>query len=75
MSKKKIAEPVWLKKLPLCAVALYDPYQHKTAGDMAWTIRIELDLIESGEDGTSRKDRKPLMNWLKKFAPDVAELD
>jgi hypothetical protein len=58
------------RALPMCACCLYDPYQHKTVADLAFTVETEIDLTEEGQDGTSRRNLKPLRNWLRKFAPD-----
>ena len=57
--------------LPLSICDIYDPCQHKTLEDLAWTVRTELDLVESGEDGTEDIKPAPLRRWLRKFAPNL----
>jgi hypothetical protein len=41
----------------------------KTVADLAFTIETEIDLIREGQDGTDLRNLKPLMTWLKKWAP------
>ena len=39
----------------------------KTEFDLEQFVQIEIDLTEEGQDGTSRRNLKPLYNWLKKW--------
>lgn len=71
-TKAKTLTPIQkaVRKLPMCAAGVYDPHQHKTVADLAFTVETEIDLTEEGQDGTSRRNLKPLRNWLRKFAPE-----
>lgn len=40
----------------------------RTMDELISAVRTELDLTEEGQDGTSRRNLKPLRNWLKKWA-------
>ena len=54
------------KSLPLC-MAGWDHLAYTTEEDLEYLVQIELDLTEEGQDGTSRRNLKPLRNWLKKW--------
>jgi hypothetical protein len=45
----------------------YDPLAMTTLADLRWACRIQLDLIEEGQDGTSGDDKKAIRLWLKKY--------
>jgi hypothetical protein len=44
-----------------------DPLSMKTLDDLRWACLIQLDLIESGQDGTEEDDPKAIRRWLKKY--------
>lgn len=56
------------RKIPMCMVGglMGD---ERTVADLAFAVETEVYLTEEGQDGTSRRNLKPLRNWLRKFAP------
>lgn len=52
-----------LRELPDCV----ELDNQKTLRDLQWACRIQLDLIEEGQDSTEGDDPKPLRRWLKKY--------
>lgn len=63
MSKQTFRE-AW-RELPSCVEL--DPLAMKTIDDLRWACRIQLDLIEEGQDGTENDDPKAIRRWLKKY--------
>lgn len=58
------------KDLPKCMVGSpLDSIRNPSLLDMVFYVETEIDLTEEGQDGTSRRNLKPLRNWLKKFCP------
>jgi hypothetical protein len=54
------------KELPASADA--DPAVCKTVADLVWACRLQLDLIEEGQDGAEDDDPKPLRRFIKKWS-------
>lgn len=53
-----------IRRMPLCLVGCLDDAE--TINDLWWLVRIELDLIEEGQDGTdySRQEVTAIRNYL-----------
>jgi len=54
-----------LRDLPDCVD--YDPLVMKTLNDLRWACRLQLDLIEEGQDSTEGDDSHEVRRWLKKY--------
>lgn len=54
-----------LKELP--AGVGVDPLSARTLDDLRWACRLQLDLIEEGQDGTEDDDERAIRRWLGKF--------
>jgi hypothetical protein len=50
-----------------------DPLADRTLEDLRWKCRIQLDLIEEGQDGTEEDDPKPIRQWLAKYGEPSKE--
>jgi len=53
------------RDLPACDEQ--DAMRQKTLDDLRWAVRIQLDLIEEGQDSAEGDDPRPLRRWLKKY--------
>ena len=54
------------RDLPICMVGALMGNE-KTEFDLQFAVRSQLDLCESGEDGTEEDDPRALRRWLKKY--------
>jgi len=54
-----------LRDLPTSVGA--DPLAMTTLDDLRWAAVTQLDLIESGEDGTEADDPRAIRRWLKRY--------
>ena len=52
--------------LPVCMAGALNG-DERTEFDLIHLVRIEIDLIEEGEDGTDPADLGPLRRWLKRW--------
>ena len=52
--------------MPLCMVGA-PMGGERTLFDLVQCCRIQLDLIESGEDGTEEDDPRAIRRWLKRW--------
>jgi hypothetical protein len=57
-----------LKNMPECIYG-YDPFNHKTANDLAWLVLLQIDLFQEGEDSEIRtkSDLIKCKNFVKKY--------
>lgn len=62
MQKLSQLEQAW-RDLP----ADVDAGDAQTLDDLRWACRLQLDLIEEGQDGTEADDRRAIVRWLKKY--------
>jgi hypothetical protein len=53
------------RDLPACVEQ--DTLSQKTLDDLRWACRIQLDLIEEGQDGTEDDDPRAIKRWLKRY--------
>lgn len=63
--KKKTVLEGAFQEIPLCVDFDWSPAT--TLADARWACLIQLDLIESGEDGTEDDDPEAIRRWLKKY--------
>jgi hypothetical protein len=68
MTKPKSDFEKAFRALPICMVGALMG-DEKTVSDLVHYCRIQLDLIESGEDGTEEDDPRAIRRWLKKWEP------
>lgn len=55
------------KALPACV----DVDHPKTLADLIFAARIQLDLIEEGQDGTENDDPAAIRRWLRKYGEGI----
>lgn len=63
-SPMTVLDRAW-RDLPDCINV--DPLAMATLKDLQWACRIQLDLIEEGQDGTEDDDPAAIRRWLKKY--------
>ncbi len=56
------------RSLPMCMVGDVMADSATTVEELIAAVEIEIDLTREGQDGTSRRNLKPLLNWLAKHA-------
>ncbi len=61
-------EKAW-RELPACIDT--DPLAMRTLEVLRFACRIQLDLIEEGQDGTEDDDPKAIRRWLKNWTDSI----
>jgi hypothetical protein len=57
------------RALPMCMIGGMLGNE-TTVSDLAFQVETEIDLTVESQDGTQRRNLKPLMAWLKRFYPE-----